>query len=197
MVKISVKALCAILFGISLIFRFYFYSNHVNFAQDQARDLMIVEEMAGRGTHLLAYGSKASVADFHWPPLYYQILMGVGRLTNFNPLAPHWFFVIAESITPIFLFLTLKYFYKKPLRLVNRFNLCSITGSDGIWHFFLESQFDSPVDDCFDILLDKLLLFKKFPILNMGIFSPTMGSSIAFSGWLNHAFLLWVFNLVY
>jgi 4-amino-4-deoxy-L-arabinose transferase-like glycosyltransferase len=100
---------------LSLVYRGWYANTHFSFAQDQARDLMMVKESAEKGELIVGYGSKASVSDFRWPPFYYQMLLTVGTLTNFNPQASAWVIVIIESLTPVLFYWLLNIFFPAPV----------------------------------------------------------------------------------
>ncbi len=98
-----------IFFVFSLI-RFVYSVNFVSFSQDNARDLVVVQQMIDQGNYIVEYGPKASVWDFYLPPFYYQLHLVVSLLFPNNPLAMKWLITLVESGTSLLLFLILKKF---------------------------------------------------------------------------------------
>jgi len=93
-----------IILTVSLTVRLIYFSQHVTFAQDQARDMLIMEDFRRDGKILIGYGPKASVGDFYLPPLYYQMSYWIALMTNFHPFAMNMFIILVESLTPVVLF---------------------------------------------------------------------------------------------
>lgn len=98
-----------------LFFRLFYATQVVNFTQDQARDIVLMQQMRDEHLILVGYGPKASVGNFYLAPFYYQLHYFLSFLTNNHPLTMHYFTTIVESLTPVlFLFILLK-FVKKPV----------------------------------------------------------------------------------
>lgn len=75
--------------------------HHDGFAQDQGRDLMIMQDFARYGVIFVDYGPKASVDDFYLPPFFYQIHYWVDLLSGSWPLAMKWVVTLIESFSPL------------------------------------------------------------------------------------------------
>lgn len=114
MVKVLIKYQYLIFFVFVLIFRLYYATQIVNFTQDQARDVVLMQKMKDEGVVLVGYGPKASVGNFYLAPFYYQLHYSLSLLTNNHPLTMHYFTTIVESFTPLlFLFILLKFVKKQ------------------------------------------------------------------------------------
>lgn len=115
MVKLLSKYQYLIFFIAVLVFRFFYSTQVVNFTQDQARDVVLMQQMRNEGVVLVGYGPKASVGNFYLAPFYYQLHYFLSFFTNNHPLTMHFFTTVVESFTPLlFLFILLK-FVKKPI----------------------------------------------------------------------------------
>lgn len=115
MVKLLSKYQYLFFFIAVLVFRFFYSTQVVNFTQDQARDVVLMQQMRNEGAVLVGYGPKASVGNFYLAPFYYQLHYFLSFFTNNHPLTMHFFTTVVESFTPLlFLFILLK-FVKKPM----------------------------------------------------------------------------------
>ncbi len=114
MVKLFLKYQFLIFFVAVLCFRLYYASQIVNFTQDQARDVVLMQKMRDEGKVLVGYGPKASVGDFYLAPFYYQLHYTLSLFTGNHPLTMHYFTTVVESFTPLlFLFILLKFVKKQ------------------------------------------------------------------------------------
>ncbi len=93
-----------------LAIRVWYAATHIPFYQDQARDVFLIQEKIRNNEWLVAYGPKASVGNFYLPPFYYQFSTFLFRLSGGHPLTMHWVITLAESFTPVVIFLILRYF---------------------------------------------------------------------------------------
>lgn len=119
-------------------FRFYFAATHVRFGQDQARDVIYMDQFAKENKIFIGYGPKASVGNFFLPPFYYQIYYWFSLFTNNHPLTMVWITTIIEALTPVMLFLWLRYLFKDnialPISVIFAFFFMPVTYGTAAWN---------------------------------------------------------------
>lgn len=118
----------------SLLTRFYYSFTHIDFSQDLARDLLILEEYKEKGVLFIPYGPKTSVGNFFVPPFYYQLHYFLSFLTN-SPYAMKALCTLIESFTVLVLFFILKKFFNTKIAFLSAlfystFNLPIIFGTN-------------------------------------------------------------------
>lgn len=99
-------------------YRLAFLQSHFYFSQDEARDILLMQQHIDRGEWIVGYGPKASVGDFYLPPFYYQVHILVTRLVGNQPWAMHLLTLLVESASPLVLFAIASLFFSRRSALV-------------------------------------------------------------------------------
>ncbi len=103
------KYLFYILFFLAAVaWRGWYGLSHLNFQQDTARDIYLINEWRDSGEILLAYGPKTSIGNFFLPPLYYQIQLLFAYIFPKYIFIMNFVTILIEAFTPIILYLILK-----------------------------------------------------------------------------------------
>lgn len=113
MVKLILKYQYLIFIAFVLCFRFFYAANVVNFTQDQARDVVLMDQFRQEKKLFVNYGPKASVGNFYLAPFYYQLHYFISFFTGNHPLTMHYVTTFVESFTPFVLLLILARFFDK------------------------------------------------------------------------------------
>lgn len=113
MVKLILKYQYLIFIAFILCFRLIYAANVVNFTQDQARDVVLMDRFRQEKVMFVDYGPKASVGNFYLAPFYYQLHYFISFFTNNHPLTMHYVTTFVESFTPFILLLVLIRFFDK------------------------------------------------------------------------------------
>lgn len=123
---------------ITLTTHVWYGVTHFGFAQDQSRDWLLMEEFGNSGQWLVGYGPPTSTGNFFLPPFYYQLNNIVSHVTSNNIYAMQWVILLIESLTPLLLFVILRYFVSEKFGLATSvlyaFSPIVIVFATSIWN---------------------------------------------------------------
>lgn len=93
--------------------RSLFLVNHFYFGQDEARDILLMEQKIESNEWIVTYGPKASVGDFYLAPFYYQLHLIITRIVGPQPIAMHVVTMLVESASPLLLYGALRLIFRR------------------------------------------------------------------------------------
>ena len=96
--------------GSALFFRFYHLEGFLHFANDEARDALVIKEMIENDWWRLT-GPPTTIGNFNLGPFFYYFLLPFYLVSNLNPVAGGWAVATLDLITiSLLYFFTAKHF---------------------------------------------------------------------------------------